>query len=138
MPALILNLLKILFIVLLFVFLWQVAGAIKFHIGGGASSGRGKGPTELLVLRGEVAQGTRVKLRGSGHTVGRSQDADIIIDDPYASDFHARVSAQNGQTRVEDLGSTNGTYVNGRRITAPTGLVKGDTVQIGKTMLEVR
>jgi pSer/pThr/pTyr-binding forkhead associated (FHA) protein len=138
MPALILNLLKILFIVLLFVFLWQVAGAIKIHIGGGSSSGRGKGPSELVVLRGEVSQGKRVRLRGSGHTVGRSQDADIIIDDPYASDFHARVSAENGQTRVEDLGSTNGTYVNGRRITAPTGLVKGDTVQIGKTMLEVR
>ena len=138
MPALMLNLLKILFIILLFVFLWQVAGAIRAHIGGGASKSRGKGPSELVVLRGEVAQGKRVKLRGSGHTVGRSADADIIINDPYASDFHARISAQNGQTRVEDLGSTNGTYVNGRRITAPTGVVKGDTVQIGKTMLEVR
>ena len=138
MPALILNLLKILFIVLMFVFLWQIAGAIRIHIGGGASSRRGRGPSELVVLRGEATQGNRVKLRGSGHTVGRSQDADVIINDPYASDFQARVSAQDGQTRVEDLGSTNGTYVNGRRITAPTGLVKGDTVQIGKTMLEVR
>ncbi len=138
MPALILNLLKILFIVLLFVFLWQIAGAIKVHIGGGASAARGRAPSELVVLRGEVTQGKRVKLRSSGHTVGRSAEADIIIDDPYASDFHARVSAQDGQTRVEDLGSTNGTYVNGRRITAPTGIAKGDTVQIGKTMLEVR
>jgi pSer/pThr/pTyr-binding forkhead associated (FHA) protein len=138
MPALILNLLKILFIVLMFVFLWQIAGAIRIHIGGGASSGRGRGPSELVVLRGEATQGKRVKLRGSGHTVGRSSDADVIINDPYASDFHARVSAENGQTRVEDLGSTNGTYVNGRRISAPSGLVKGDTVQIGKTMLEVR
>lgn len=138
MPALMLNILKILFIVLLFLFLWQVAGAIRLHIGGGPSSTRRRGPSELVVLRGEVEQGKRVKLRGSGHTVGRSKDADIIIHDPYASDFHARVSAQNGQTRVEDLGSTNGTYVNGRRITAPTAVVKGDTVQIGKTMLEVR
>lgn len=138
MPALMLNILKILFIVLLFVFLWQIARSIRLHIGGGPSTPRGRGPSELVVLRGEVEQGNRVKLRGSGHTVGRSQDADIIINDPYASDFHARVSAQNGQTRVEDLGSTNGTYVNGRRITAPTGVVKGDTVQIGKTMLEVR
>jgi pSer/pThr/pTyr-binding forkhead associated (FHA) protein len=138
MPALILNLLKILFIVLLFLFLWQIAGAIRAHIGGGGTTGRGRGPSELVVLRGEAQQGKRVKLRGSGHTVGRSSDADIIINDPYASDFHARVSAQNGQTRVEDLGSTNGTYVNGRRITAPTRLAKGDTVQIGKTMLEVR
>lgn len=138
MPALMLNILKILFIVLLFLFLWQVAGAIRLHIGSGQSRTRGRGPSELVVLRGEVTQGKRVKLRGSGHTVGRSQEADIIINDPYASDFHARVSAQEGQTRVEDLGSTNGTYVNGRRITAPTGVVKGDTVQIGKTMLEVR
>ena len=138
MPALMLNILKILFIVLLFLFLWQVAGAIRLHIGGGQTSRRGRAPSELVVLRGEVEQGKRVKLRGSGHTVGRSQEADIISNDPYASDFHARVSAQNGQTRVEDLGSTNGTYVNGRRITAPTGVVKGDTVQIGKTLLEVR
>ncbi len=138
MPALMLNILKILFIVLLFLFLWQVAGAIRLHIGGGQTSRRGRAPSELVVLRGDVEQGKRVKLRGSGHTVGRSQEADIIINDPYASDFHARDSAQDGQTRVEDLGSTNGTYVNGRRITAPTGVVKGDTVQIGKTMLEVR
>ena len=138
MPALILNALKILFLLLLFLFLWQIAGAIRVHIGGRGSTARRKGPTELVVLRGNVTKGKRVKLRGSGHTVGRSPDADIIIDDPYASDFHARVSAEDGQTRVEDLGSTNGTYVNGRRITAPTGVVKGDTVQIGKTMLEVR
>ncbi len=138
MPALILNALKILFLLLLFLFLWQIAGAIRVHIGGRGSAARRKGPTELVVLRGEVTKGKRVKLRGSGHTVGRRPDEDNIIDDPYASDFHARVSAEDGQTRVEDLGSTNGTYVNGRRITAPTGVVKGDTVQIGKTMLEVR
>lgn len=138
MPALILNLLKILFLILLFVFLWQIAGAIRAHVGRGSSTPRGKGPSELVVLRGDVSRGSRVKLRGSGHTVGRSQEADLIIDDPYASDFHARVTSQNGQTRVEDLGSTNGTYVNGRRITAPTSLSKGDTVQIGKTLLEVR
>jgi pSer/pThr/pTyr-binding forkhead associated (FHA) protein len=138
MPALILNLLKILFLVLLFVFLWQIAGAIRAHIGRGASATRGRDPSELVVVRGDASQGKRVKLRGSGHTIGRSPDADVIIDDPYASDFHARVTSQNEQTRVEDLGSTNGTYVNGRRITAPTPLARGDTIQIGKTMLEAR
>ena len=50
MPALMLNILKILFIVLLFLFLWQVAGAIRLHIGGGQSSRRGRGPSELVVL----------------------------------------------------------------------------------------
>ena len=70
--------------------------------------------------------------------VGRSPKADITIDDPYSSEFHARVGLQDDRVIVHDLGSTNGTYVNGRRVTSPTSVTRGDTVQIGKTALEVR
>lgn len=138
MPALILNALKILFLVLLFLFLWQVALAIRTHIGTGASIRKGKGGHELIVFRGDAKKGKSVRLRPSGHTIGRSPDADVVIDDPYASEFHARVESQDGDTLVHDLGSTNGTYVNGRRISVPTPAGRGDTVQIGKTILEVR
>jgi hypothetical protein len=137
MPALFLNGLKLLFLALLFVFLWQVALAVRAHLGSGGSRRRGRA-AEMVVLRGDRGDVTRVKLRGGGHTIGRSEEADISIDDPYASEFHARVGYQDGKVLVHDLGSTNGTYVNGRRVTAPIAVSKGDTVQIGKTILEVR
>jgi len=138
MPALILNGLKILFIILIFLFLWQVTLAIRSHIGSGPSIKRGKGGHELVLLRGDTKKGTTVRLRPSGHTIGRSPEADVVIDDPYASELHARVETRDGEILVHDLGSTNGTYVNGRRIIAPTPVGRGDTVQIGKTILEVR
>lgn len=139
MSALFLNGLKLLFLGLLFVFLWQVALAVRAHLGSGGGSGRSRSrAAEMVVLRGDGGDVTRVKLRGGGHTIGRSKEADISIDDPYASEFHARVGYQDGKVLVHDLGSTNGTYVNGRRVTAPIAVAKGDTVQIGKTILEVR
>ena len=60
------------------------------------------------------------------------------VDDAYASEFHVRIGVQDDSVVLNDLGSTNGTYVNGRRVTVPTTLQKGDAVQIGKTIIEVR
>ena len=61
-----------------------------------------------------------------------------MVDDGYASEFHFRIGVQEGNVVVNDLGSTNGTYINGRRVTVPTNVGKGDSVQIGKTIFEVR
>ncbi len=137
MPALFLNIIKLLFLALLFLFLWQVARAIRSHTGSNPGARVSGLPAELVVLTGN-ADRERIKLRSQGHVVGRSADADIHIDDPYSSEFHARVGLQDDRVVVHDLGSTNGTYVNGRRVTTPTTVSKGDTVQIGKTILEVR
>ena len=137
MPALFLSVIKVLFLVLLFLFLWQVARSIRSHIGANPGTRVSGSAVELIVLTGN-ADKERVRLRPQGHVVGRSADADIHIDDPYSSEFHARVGLQDDSVVVHDLGSTNGTYVNGRRVTTPTTVSKGDTVQIGKTILEVR
>lgn len=137
MPALFLSIIKLLFLILLFLFLWQVSRAIRSHVGSNPGSQTSGFPAELVVLTGN-ADKERVKLRPQGHVIGRSSDADIPIDDPYSSEFHARVGIQDNRVVVHDLGSTNGTYVNGRRVTTPTAVSKGDTVQIGKTILEVR
>lgn len=137
MPVLFLNIIKLLFLALLFLFLWQVARSIRSHIGtspGTIVEGFG---AELVVLTGSE-ETKRIRLRNQGHVIGRSADADITIDDPYSSEFHARVGIQDQRVIVHDLGSTNGTYVNGRRVTSPTTASRGDTVQIGKTILEVR
>jgi pSer/pThr/pTyr-binding forkhead associated (FHA) protein len=70
--------------------------------------------------------------------LGRSSEADLVLDDPYASEFHMRLVARDSGLILHDLGSTNGTYVNGRRVTAPTPLHRGDTIQVGKAVMEVR
>jgi pSer/pThr/pTyr-binding forkhead associated (FHA) protein len=61
-----------------------------------------------------------------------------VIDDPFASDRHLRLSVDAGRLLVEDLGSTNGTLVNDRRIDTPTTLTRGDSIRVGTTTLEVR
>lgn len=138
MPALLLNILKLLFIAFLYLFLFQVARSIRSHIGSGGRdvSPRRRG-AELVVVVSDDLRGRRFPI-GAATVIGRSQDADIVIDDSYASDLHVRVGMQNGTVTVHDLGSTNGTYVNGRRVTVPTAVTRGDSVQVGRTILEVK
>jgi pSer/pThr/pTyr-binding forkhead associated (FHA) protein len=69
--------------------------------------------------------------------IGRGADCQLILDDDYVSTRHARVVGAPNGIYIEDLGSTNGTYVNGQRITAPTSITLADTVRIGKTMLRL-
>jgi len=137
MPALFLTLLKLIFLLLLFVFLFQVARSIRGHVGPATSAKSMKHVSQLVVVKSDTLAGQRYSI-GAPAVVGRSQEADIIVDDSYASDFHFRIGQQEGRIVVNDLGSTNGTYVNGRRVTTPTSLSKGDSVQIGKTIFEVK
>lgn len=137
MPALLLNVLKLIFIGFLYLFLFQVARSIRVHLGGAIGKGSGRLPAELVVVVSDSLQGRRYTV-GAATVIGRSDDADIVVDDSYASDLHVRVGMQNGTMTVHDLGSTNGTYVNGRRITVPTAVVLGDSVQVGRTILEVK
>ncbi len=137
MPALFFNIIKLLFLLLLFLFLWQVARAIRSHVGSNPGAQTEGAAAELVVLTGD-SETERIRIRPQGHVIGRSPDADIRISDPYSSEFHTRVGIQDGQVVVHDLGSTNGTYINGRRVTSPTSVGRGDTIQIGKTILEIR
>jgi pSer/pThr/pTyr-binding forkhead associated (FHA) protein len=75
---------------------------------------------------------------GDELTVGRAEKCRLVLDDNYVSQVHARFFAKDGAYMIEDLGSTNGTYLNRRRITAPVELQRGDRVKIGKTVLELR
>ncbi len=70
--------------------------------------------------------------------IGRGNDAAIRLDDDYVSTRHARIAASGDQWYVEDLGSTNGTYLGTQRITQPTTIGLGAQVRIGKTILELR
>jgi len=94
-------------------------------------------PNRLLVTSGALA-GTSLGLTGQQITVGRANDATLVLNDDYASSRHARLFQQDGQWIVEDLGSTNGTYIDRQKVTQPTPVPVGVPIRIGKTVLELR
>jgi pSer/pThr/pTyr-binding forkhead associated (FHA) protein len=94
-------------------------------------------PTHVAVLDGANA-GETVSLDEAPILVGRGTDAAIRLDDDYVSTRHARIARSGEQWFIEDLGSTNGTYIGSHRLTQPTILQLGSTVRIGKTTLELR
>jgi pSer/pThr/pTyr-binding forkhead associated (FHA) protein len=94
-------------------------------------------PQRLLVTAGSLA-GTTLALTDQQITVGRADDATLVLADDYASTRHARLFPQDGQWLVEDLGSTNGTYLDRQKVTEPTPVPIGVPIRIGKTVLELR
>jgi hypothetical protein len=102
---------------------------------------RGKGtPTTLVVTEGPLA-GTSLPLRSGGILVGRNPECALVLDDDYASGRHCRIypdpSGRDGWA-VEDLGSTNGTFIGRERLTGSRPVEVGTTLRIGKTVLELR
>ena len=98
-------------------------------------SGAAAPPTS--VVEGGNA-GERADLDHAPILIGRGSDAAIKLDDDYVSTRHARIAASGDQWFVEDLGSTNGTYIGTVRITQPTTITLGTQIRIGKTILELR
>lgn len=95
-------------------------------------------PSKLVVSEGTLT-GTTVALQGQTVTLGRAHDSTIVLDDDYASSRHARIYPdRDGQWIVEDLGSTNGTYLDRTRLTTPTPVPLGAPIRIGKTVIELR
>src|SRR6478735_2306893 len=95
-------------------------------------------PKALVVTEGALA-GTTVSLGSAPVTIGRAPDSTVVLDDDYASNRHARIAPdESGGWIVEDLGSTNGTYLGRTRIPGPTRLTIAAPVRVGKTVLELR
>lgn len=94
-------------------------------------------PTSVAIVEGGNA-GEVIPLAGAPLLIGRGNDAAIRLDDDYVSTRHARIASSGEQWYVEDLGSTNGTYVGSGRISQATAISIGTQIRIGKTVLELR
>ncbi|GII56168.1 FHA domain-containing protein [Planotetraspora thailandica] len=97
-----------------------------------------KGDPRQLIVTGGPLQGTIINLSETPITIGRANDATLVLSDDYASSRHARLFPQDGQWIVEDLGSTNGTYLERSKVTRPTPVPLGVPIRIGKTVIELR
>jgi pSer/pThr/pTyr-binding forkhead associated (FHA) protein len=145
----VLLVLKIAFLVLLYLFIWRIvrtAGRdlrlpqesfiLRPALAGGAI-GQAINPGRLVVVQSQVLKvGDEFGLDATPLTVGRGTQNDVSIDgDEFASARHVRVEPRRDGVWVSDVGSTNGTYVNGVRIDRPRKLVQGDVVRVGETEL---
>ncbi|GIJ27752.1 phosphopeptide-binding protein [Micromonospora qiuiae] len=161
MPELVITVARFGFLILLWIFVFTVVGVIRRDLFAGARSGRlvaaprtvgastgqatarpakvkrGRAAHQLVVTAGQLA-GTRITLGEAQITIGRAEDSTLVITDDYASARHARLVPRDGQWFVEDLGSTNGTYLDRAKVTGPTPVPLGVPIRIGRTSLELR
>jgi len=126
---------RLLLIALLYLFLFAAVRAGIGLVAGQRVKGRGawvlkivQGPRELMNVTVPVT---------GPIVIGRSPGADIVLGDDFVSGRHARVAPAGDSAIVEDLGSTNGTVLNGKRLSVPTTLREGDTIDIGSVRLRV-
>jgi pSer/pThr/pTyr-binding forkhead associated (FHA) protein len=147
-----LFLLRVGFLALLWIFVIVAFGVIRSDLAGNpqsrvarpqpkkapkkAPSSR-KAPRKLVVVAGSLA-GTSINLGDSQVTIGRADDCTLVVTDDYASNKHARLFPRDGQWLVEDLGSTNGTYLDRTKVTHPTAVGARVPIRVGKTVLELR
>jgi hypothetical protein len=154
-PALILQLTRIGFLVLLCLFVLAAIRVIRADLryaGEPRSDGGRRGgdrravpqvpaarlrPSTLVVTAGSLA-GTRLRLGPGPILIGRAEDSTLVLDDDYASSRHARLTQQGQEYFLEDLGSTNGTYLDRARVTTPTPVPVGVPIRIGRTVIELR
>lgn len=138
-------LLRVLLVFLLYFFLYQVIRVTARELTAIASAQPSTTPTSvepgarLIVVDGaesDLAPGTSFALHAVT-TVGRRPDATIRMTEPFVSSEHAEITRDEGRWWLRDLGSTNGTFVNGQRISAPTGIRAGDIVQFGRITLQL-
>jgi pSer/pThr/pTyr-binding forkhead associated (FHA) protein len=94
-------------------------------------------PTTMAVTDGSL-RGTTVSLKENGVLLGRNPECTLVLDDDFASGRHARIFRRDDRWFVEDLGSTNGTFLGSTKLTQPMPVEVGSTVRIGKTVFELR
>jgi FHA domain len=147
----VLIVLKIAFLVLLYLFIWRIVRTASrdlrlpqesFILAPSAAAGvraapRGPRTGRLVVVKSpDLPEGEQFELDSAQLTIGRGRQNDIAVaSDEYASARHARFEPRQDGVWVQDLGSTNGTYLNGTRLDRPRRMTQGDIVRVGETDL---
>lgn len=158
MSELVITLLRLSYLVLLWALVLACIGVLRRDVFGLRVSARGKGrrkrgaggngkpnddaggrsaPVTLSVLEGPLA-GTQLGLHTSSVLIGRAPACTLVVDDDTASGRHARIFPHDGGWYVEDLGSTNGTWLGNARVSDPVPVPLGTPVRVGQTILELR
>jgi hypothetical protein len=156
MSPFILDVLKFAFLALLYFFVYRSLRSVVVDVSGGSRAARpkrgeprspspprsgtrrrGKAPRKVIVTNDKGAKTETVKLDGTVQ-IGRADACHIRLDDTYISQFHARIFPRDGTWYVEDLGSTNGTYLNQRKLTGTSEIRAGDILRLGKTTMEMK
>jgi len=155
MNELSLTIIRVAFLAVLWLFVIAAIGVVRTDLLGSSTAGTrrgkvrqaprpakppraGRGSPRLLVVTAGALKGTSLDLAQQQITLGRANDATLVLNDDYASSRHARIFPQDGQWIVEDLGSTNGTYLDRQKVTRPMPVPLGVPIRIGKTVLELR
>jgi pSer/pThr/pTyr-binding forkhead associated (FHA) protein len=158
MNALTLTLIRVAFLAVLWLFVIAAIGVVRTDLFGTAAAKvrrprsqapprpsapsrpakPGRGTPRFLVVTEGALTGVSIDLTDQQITLGRANDATLVLNDDYASTHHARIFPQDGQWIVEDLGSTNGTYLDRQKVIRPTPVPVGVPIRIGKTVLELR
>jgi Inner membrane component of T3SS, cytoplasmic domain len=154
MSELTLTVLRLGFLVLLWVLVLSVVGVLRRDLFGTkvvsrpaatparsapkpSRRGGSDGVRTLVVTEGPL-RGTSIPLGTAPVLLGRAPECTLVLEDDYSSGRHARVFREGERWLVEDLGSTNGTFLGRERVTAPTPLEPGRPLKVGKTVLELR
>jgi pSer/pThr/pTyr-binding forkhead associated (FHA) protein len=145
-PEPLLNLLKLLLLALVYLFFLRVLRAVWVQVtapdapavANDATLRGSSGPAvaHLRVVAPADRKGTTYDLSDEV-TVGRASGCQVALTDPTVSQLHARIFRRDNKLFVEDLGSSNGTFLNRKKVTAPTAIRRGDRLAFGSTILEV-
>ena len=140
------------FLLLLWLFIFAAFRVVRADLFGGragrvssvppraATPGKKKarGAPKTLVVTAGPLTGTKITLGEQPILIGRADDSTLVLTDDFASSRHARLTNRSGQWYVEDLGSTNGTYLDQQRVQGPLLVNPGQPIRIGQTALELR
>jgi pSer/pThr/pTyr-binding forkhead associated (FHA) protein len=155
MAPFVLSVLKYALLVLLYFFVFRAVRSVSVEVAGrrrerGTTQMRspsaapaakpskgGKPPTQVVVHEPDGGKARTIRLSGSVE-IGRRDACAIRLADTYVSQVHARLYGEDGAWYVEDMGSTNGTFLNDRKVSSPVEVHSGDVVKVGKTVLELR
>lgn len=135
-----LLLLRVAVVFLLYFFLWQVLRVVSRDLRGGGQTQAAASPYGQLVVTASGQTGIpvgKVFPLSPVTVIGRSTEVDVSLNDSFLSNEHARLAQQNGIWILDDLNSTNGTYLNGFEVRASTEVHDGDVVRVGRVELKL-